>query len=107
MTVRFQGIDAPELHFPPLTKRKGPERETGQSTGNSKVSHRRQSVTRSEPKILLYQVVTRIDEPADAFDVYARLIGDVLVGSGAKQVNLNRRLAENGWALPAHGRDVY
>jgi endonuclease YncB( thermonuclease family) len=105
VTVRFQGIDAPELHFPPLLPKKGLKgngTKYRQLQGETSTDKLETFVTSGKPKTVPCQVVTRIDKPDDAFDLYARLIGDILVGAGAKQVNLTHWLAQNGWAYPSY-----
>jgi hypothetical protein len=39
-----------------------------------------------------------VDKPNDLFDKYARLVGDIIVKKGEK--NVNQWLVEKGWALP-------
>jgi hypothetical protein len=45
-------------------------------------------------------VVSFIDHPSDVFDMYGRMIGDVVVTVSGKEVNANHWLVENGWAMP-------
>jgi endonuclease YncB( thermonuclease family) len=92
VTVRWQGIDAPELHY-------------GQSTWY------RQHWGEAPPvrlaaylqnkgggaSALKVQVTTRVKKPNDVFDKYGRFIGDVMLGN----VNLNLWMLEAGWAFPA------
>ena len=105
VTVRFQGIDAPELHFPPMVPKKGlmgNGTKYRQLQGETSTDKLERFITSGRPQTVGCQVVTRIDKPDDAFDLYARLIGDILVDTGAKQVNLTHWLAQNGWAYPSY-----
>ena len=103
VTVRLQGIDAPELHFPPVIKGvKGSGTKYRQLLGETSTAKLRTFATNGRPNVVPCQVVTRIDKPNDAFDKYGRLIGDVLIGSGSKQVNVVQWLAKNGWAFPSY-----
>jgi hypothetical protein len=46
-------------------------------------------------------VVTAVDHPNDAVDVYGRFVGDILLPtSSGTELNINTWLAEQGWAFP-------
>ena len=49
----------------------------------------------SEVRVYAY---SRVDKPNDLFDKYARLVADIMIKKGRK--NVNQLLVENGWALP-------
>ncbi|HEY1336309.1 MAG TPA: thermonuclease family protein [Bryobacteraceae bacterium] len=105
VTVRLQGIDAPELHFPPGVKRKGLKGNGGffrQLQGETSTARLAAFLAKGLPKVVACEVVTRIDKPNDAFDMFGRLIGDIVIDSGSKKININQWLAQNGWALPAY-----
>ncbi len=105
VTIRLQGVDAPELHFPPMLKGKnlkGNNHSYRQFFGETSTVKLGQFVRQFGAKTIPCQVVTSVDKPNDVFDTYGRLIGDVLVGSGKKQANINLWLAQNGWAFPTY-----
>ena len=109
ITVRLQGIDAPELHFKPQLKLNLP----GKAPMPQKFVNLRQKFGESAtvalanflktfgPAPLKCRVVTRVDHPNDVFDKYGRFVGDILVKKGKTEVNVNHWLVEQGWAFPA------
>jgi endonuclease YncB( thermonuclease family) len=104
ITVRFQGIDATELHFAAMLPKKGLKdggtqfRQYYGETATVKLHDYLFSLQRKN--VLPCEVVSFVDRPNDVFDMYGRMIGDTLVTAGGKQVNANQWLAENGWAVP-------
>jgi len=121
ITVRLQGIDAPELHYRPQSALKdrpehpkpGEKYRTAaqkekylelnedyrQPYGETATVQLKKYLTSIGASPLPCKVVTSIDRPNEAFDVYGRLVGDVVVGS--QKANVNHWLLRNGWALPA------
>jgi len=92
VTVRWQGIDCPELHY-------GRSIWYRQHWGQAPSVHlakflRERSRGASEVDV---QLTTRVRRPNDVFDKYGRFIGDVLLGD----LNLNHWMLENGWAFPS------
>ena len=111
LTIRFQGIDAPELHYKaaPLprtasatqrTKYNAANNNFRQNFGQSSAFALGQLLAKSGKGIINCQVVTNVDTPNEVFDTYGRFIGDILVTIGGKQVDLNLWMVENGWAFP-------
>jgi endonuclease YncB( thermonuclease family) len=114
ITVRLQGIDAPELHYAPapLTKKTGvtPEMRAALKAVNHKY---RQHWGQSAAKALLDMLstlghgpldctfVTAADHPTDVCDKYGRCVGDVVVEAGGKKININRWVLAEGWAAPS------
>lgn len=113
VTIRFQGIDAPELHFiPPAAK--SVKKQTPQQHAlylkwnNDYRQHWGESAAQALGTYLRTfgagplpcTVVTRVDEPDEPFDTYGRLIGDVCIEHKGKTIDLNHWLIEQGWALP-------
>jgi hypothetical protein len=47
-------------------------------------------------------VITRINVPNDAFDMFGRLIGDIFFRNGGKTISIGQLAAQHGWALPAY-----
>ena len=114
LTVRLQGIDAPELHYQPQsmkgTKYKG--QDLGSLRGSGLVKkyrqHQAETVTAllgqylgtlgSSP--LSCRFATQVDDeqgPAHAIDKYGRFVGDVLVNG----TDINLEILRRGWAVVA------
>ncbi|MBL9199203.1 MAG: thermonuclease family protein [Opitutaceae bacterium] len=91
--VRLQGIDAPELHYKPQNYRQHHAESATVALGALLAKSGRSAVP--------CRVITRVEEPNDVCDMYARIVGDVVVRLGMKYVNLNEWLAAQGWAFPA------
>jgi endonuclease YncB( thermonuclease family) len=112
ITVRLQRVDAPELHIKP-----GPIKgKSLKGTGLFVDYRQRQAETGTNALrkflkgmadkngILPCVFDTNLDAgkgPGEALDKYGRFVGDILVGQGKKQVNLNLWLLEQGWAIVA------
>lgn len=110
VVVRLQGIDAPELHYrPTLTDRQYTpaqrERfreynedyrqvyaETAADTLGSYLKKIGESVS--------CVATTIVDRPVDAFDIYGRFVGDIVVRKGQQEINLNRWILCEGLAVP-------
>jgi len=116
ITVRLQGIDAPELHYragPLSTKR--PEvtapKRTAYNAANAKPfrQYLAESATVALRKkldgfanansILSCTATSLVDAPFEVIDTYGRFVANINVGSGAA-VDINKWLAEEGWVLP-------
>jgi endonuclease YncB( thermonuclease family) len=97
--VRFQGIDAPELHY--RVDQKKPEvRQRWGKRAASELRKLLQSCA-SGMKIACH-VETFVESPNDAFDMYGRFIGDIMITDSAGILNVNHWLVEHGWAFPTH-----
>ncbi|HEY3114224.1 MAG TPA: thermonuclease family protein [Gemmatimonadaceae bacterium] len=98
ITIRLQGIDAPELHFIPRVKGGHNFR---QFLGESSTLALAGRLKRGAKQSLPCRVVTAVDHPNDAVDVYGRFVGDILLPtSSGTELNINTWLAEQGWAFP-------
>jgi endonuclease YncB( thermonuclease family) len=113
VTVRLQGVDAPELHYrpPAALKRKDQSKtqhdlyltwnlEYRQHFGESATVALRQHLNAFGADPLPCIVRTSVDAPRDAFDTYGRLVGDVVVGQGPAASTVNHWLVAQGWAVP-------
>lgn len=115
LTIRLQGIDAPELHYSPspISKKeknictkdqldtfKNLNKEYRQHFGETATVKLHDLLKELGSNILECTVKTAVNEPNDVFDTYGRFIGDVIVKSNNKELNINRWLVENGWAFP-------
>jgi endonuclease YncB( thermonuclease family) len=104
LTVRLQGIDTTELHYRDYSNQIGPKGnvEYRQFLSETAAVELHDFVAGAGAKATVpCMVTTRVDKPNQVFDVYARFIGDVLVTKAGKQVDVNRWLVRQGWALPA------
>ena len=115
LTIRLQGIDAPELHYQPsplsAAEKKGlsdakrqayhevthPYRQFLGAT-TSKALHDFLS-SAGEPT-LACRVFTHVDAPNEVFDTYGRLVGDIEVTVAGKTIDINHWLVEQGFAYP-------
>jgi len=105
VTIRVQGIDAPELHFAAMIAQKDLQAngiKFRQLLGETSTDALRAAVQGGSGKTVDCDVVTTIDKPGDAFDIYGRLVGDLFIGSGAKRISVAHWLADAGWAIPAY-----
>jgi endonuclease YncB( thermonuclease family) len=111
VTIRLQGIDAPELHFRPpallsAAKQSKTQHETylvwnleyRQRFGAQAAFRLGEWLRKGRPGVVDCVVRTAVDRPADVFDCYGRLIGDICIDGG--KVNVNHWLAKQGWAFP-------
>jgi len=117
ITIRLQGIDAPELHYPIKSelsdapkagqkKRTVKQKELFLANNDDARQPLAESATIALAKHLggeagTVDCVVRsyVDAPNDAFDTYGRFVGDVFVENAQKSLNV--WLLEQGWAVPA------
>lgn len=104
MTVRLQGVDAPELHYRPDVngaKEKKPNANFRQPGGREAAEALGAFLRELGSGEIACRVVSTVATPNDVFDTYGRMIGDVLVtGKHGQDIDVNLWLAENGWAFP-------
>jgi endonuclease YncB( thermonuclease family) len=114
ITIRLQGIDAPELHYRPTaptinhTKPTKAQRTRFNASDGNFRQFFGETATVSLHGFLFKAgaipigcvVRTQVDEPADVFDTFGRFIGDIFVTLGGKEQNVNHWLCSNGWAFP-------
>lgn len=112
ITVRLQGIDAPELHYraAPL-KKSSKVSDAKRKKFNKENAHQRRQYWAETATIALAkklieygepvdcQVISLIDRPFEVIDTYGRFVGSICVGQGFK-TNINLWLSEQGWAYP-------
>jgi endonuclease YncB( thermonuclease family) len=127
VTIRLQGIDAPELHYkiyfsdylgnlpkthpfvqdraiPPaikieLDKNNKPEYRQlfGETATVELVNLLKQAP--STGTLVDCTVESKVDRPQDVIDKYGRIVGDIFVMIKGKKINVNHWLLENGWAF--------
>jgi endonuclease YncB( thermonuclease family) len=90
--ARLQGVDAPELHYPVKMV------EYRQMRGAYVARRLNEALRIYGEELQPCELVTRVDKPADAFDVYGRLICNVLIGPERRDLNLF--LLREGLVLP-------
>jgi endonuclease YncB( thermonuclease family) len=116
MTIRLQGIDAPELHYQPAPLSKSEKEDLSDSKiekfkslahfyrqflGATSTYVLHEFLNESGAASLSCRVFTQVDKPNEVFDTYGRFVGDIEIAKGADSVNLNHWLTENGWVFPA------
>jgi endonuclease YncB( thermonuclease family) len=114
ITVRLQGIDAPELHY-----RAGPLKKGNPAVTDAKrkaynkfnSEERRQHLAETATVALAGKlgnfgqqaidchVLSIVDHPFEVVDTYGRFVGNIRVGSGF-DTDINTWLAEEGWCYP-------
>ena len=115
LTVRFQGIDAPELHYQPspLSRARKAQMTTNQLATFKKLNKRYRQLFGETSTVQLRDllagagqadlpchITTAVDEPNQVFDIYGRFIGDIHVTLNQQPVNLSQWLVEEGWVYP-------
>jgi endonuclease YncB( thermonuclease family) len=111
ITIRLQGIDAPELHYRPSPLKKGVaetvrtkfktvNKEYRQNLGESAANSLRKLLAGPSSASIPCTVTTQVDSPNEVFDTYGRFIGDIVVKHKGANLDLNIWLVEQGWAFP-------
>jgi len=114
VTVRLQGIDAPELHYcpPALVKRAAQTKEQREAYLEWNFEYRQPlaesaalalatHLQRAGATKLKCTVVSFVDCPNEVFDTYGRFVGEIYVKCGARTDSINLWVVKNGWAMPA------
>jgi endonuclease YncB( thermonuclease family) len=113
VTVRLQGIDAPELHYrPPAVLKKAEQtneqhelylewnEEYRQPLAETATIELRRFLDEAGAEPLPCVVRSYVDQPNDVFDTYGRFVGDIFVQIAGRERHVNRWLVEQGWAVP-------
>ena len=99
ITLRLQGIDAPELHVPPTVKGAKEFREFQGETSTVALGNQ---LKKGGKKVIQCQFVTAVNHPQEVVDKYGRFIGEIIFNRGASnEWNICDWLTEQGWAFPA------
>ena len=112
ITVRLQGIDAPELHYraAPL-KKSGKVSDSKRAKFNLENKQPRRQYWAETATVALAkklsgygdsvkcQVISLIDRPFEVIDTYGRFVGNICVGAKFN-TDINLWLSEEGWAYP-------
>jgi endonuclease YncB( thermonuclease family) len=112
ITIRLQGVDAPELHYKSSPLKNTSDISAEERTAFNAINkERRQQYSESATYALANYLKTlanksglvnavfesNVEMPGDVIDTYGRFIGNIVVG---KQDDINLWLVENGWAIP-------
>jgi endonuclease YncB( thermonuclease family) len=113
VSVRLQGLDAPELHYiPPALL--SPAKRSEEQDALYKAWRRpyRQPLAESAARSLLgllsaagkdplpCKIISHVNEPSEVFDTYGRLVGELFIKIGRSEINVNNWLIRKGWAFP-------
>jgi endonuclease YncB( thermonuclease family) len=116
ITVRLQGIDAPELHYRAgaLKQSSGVSKAKRKKFNELNKTARRQFWAETATVALCKKLKTfgnngtlkcemrsLIDKPAEVIDTYGRFVGNIFVGAGFK-TDINVWLATEGWVYPTY-----
>ncbi|WP_162914002.1 thermonuclease family protein [Taklimakanibacter lacteus] len=114
ITVRLQGIDAPELHYraSPLDRNRPEVTEARRQKYNElNRTERRQYLAESatialskklksiHKKTVECRVYSLVDRPYEVVDTYGRFVANIMVGKGFR-LDVNIWLTEAGWVYP-------
>lgn len=101
VSVRLQGIDAPELHYQPQVKgSKGHNHPFRQSLGETCADALHDFTESFGQAVIPCEVVTIVSKPSDVFDIFARAVGNLVLLAGGARIDVNQWLIREGWALP-------
>lgn len=97
VTMRLQGIDAPELHY--MTGKPLYRQHWGNICTVELYNYLKKQTTGNS---INCEVYTQVDKPNDVFDKYGRCVGDVQIKEKSGKIqNVNHWLIEKGYAFPA------
>jgi endonuclease YncB( thermonuclease family) len=112
ITVRLQGIDAPELHYRAAGLPRSDEiseqvRRRFNDLNRERRQHWAESATLALKRKLANfgrdrldcEVVSLVDHPHELVDTYGRVVGNIRIGSNF-DVDINTWLAEEAWVVP-------
>jgi len=101
ITIRLQGIDAPELHYQPkVAGAPGLLHPYRQSLGETSADALHDFVASLGVDALPCEVLTAVKKPSDVCDVYGRFVGNIVLIRGGSRIDINQWLLREGWALP-------
>jgi endonuclease YncB( thermonuclease family) len=103
VTVRLQGVDAPELHYQPTvpgTKGKGLIHPFRQSLGETCADALHDFVASFGQAEVPCVVTTAVSRPNDVCDVFGRVVGNVVLVIGGSRIDINDWLLREGWVMP-------
>jgi endonuclease YncB( thermonuclease family) len=98
--IRLQSIDAPELHYH-VDQTKPEVRQHWGERATLELRNYLKACASGKSNIDCH-VETLVNVPNDAFDVYGRFVGDIMIADGSNIVNVNHWLVKHGWAFPTN-----
>ena len=111
ITIRLQGVDAPELHYQAAALKANPAISSAQRKKYNELNRieKRQHFAESATVALMKHLKkfaqngavavwfeSEVDKPFEVVDTYGRFVGDIIIG----KESLNLWLLENGWCMP-------
>lgn len=103
VSVRLQGLDAPELHYQPQVKGaggKGVNHPFRQSLGETCADALHAFVSAFGQPEIPCEFLSIVNNPGDVCDVFGRMVGNIVLIIGGSRIDLNHWLLREGWALP-------
>jgi endonuclease YncB( thermonuclease family) len=103
VTIRLQGLDAPELHYQPKVDGSGGQgvvHPFRQSLGETSANALHAMLLAFAMPDIPCEVVTIVNTPSEVCDVFGRIVGNVVLHLGGARIDVNQRLLREGWALP-------
>jgi endonuclease YncB( thermonuclease family) len=114
ITVRLQGIDAPELHYRPAAAKKKADQTAKQHELYLKwnLEFRQYLAETATVSLTTFlqgigadplpcKIRTAVDTPDEVFDTYGRLVGNVSVQANGVEQDVNHWIVGQGLAFPA------
>ena len=103
VTIRLQGVDAPELHYQPQVPGsggKGVNHPFRQSLGETCANALHAIVASFGQAEIPCEVLTAVTRPGDVCDVFGRVVGNIALMIGGARIDINQRLLREGWVVP-------
>jgi endonuclease YncB( thermonuclease family) len=112
VTIRLQGIDAPELHYRPtkpstLTPAQGEKFKAANAEFRQRLSETATLALAAflapavnNDGLIDCEAQTAVDRPGDAVDTYGRIVANIKVTVGGQLVDINHWLVAQSWAYP-------
>ncbi len=98
VTIRLEDSDSAEMHYIAMVKG---SKDFRQYTGETAATKLGELVASVKGTPVPCKVRTLVDQPSDVFDTYGRMIGNIFIYPGGREVNANHWMIENGWGFPA------
>jgi endonuclease YncB( thermonuclease family) len=103
ITIRLQGLDAPELHYQPQVPGSGgqginhPFRQwLGETSANALHDFLKGFGQTDIP----CEFLTVVQKPSEVCDMFGRFVGNIVLIQGGARIDINQWLVREGWAMP-------
>lgn len=103
ITIRLQGLDAPELHYQPQVKGsagKGVVHPFRQAMGETCANALHDFVAALGETEIPCEAVTIVNKPNEVCDIFGRVVANIVLIRGGSRIDVNHWLLREGWALP-------